>query len=130
MEQRTEPIAELSSYTEMLSNLIFNMFKDLVYASVELFGMAFYALTNIIHLVAPTNPSRQRSARSKIYNIKTFIKTDMDYTVIRDERYNLDTYFEDFYYGLISNLNYKNLFDVASLQSAHILLVSKMRLQI
>lgn len=125
MEQRTEPIAELSSYTEMLSNLIFNMFKDLVYASVELFGMAFYALTNIIHLVAPTNPSRQRSARSKIYNIKTFIKTDMDYTVIRDERYNLDTYFEDFYYGLISNLNYKNLFDVASLQSAHILLVSK-----
>ncbi|EFO63168.1 Hypothetical protein GLP15_1008 [Giardia lamblia P15] len=125
LEKRTEPIAELSSYTEMMSNLIFNIFKDLVYASVELFGMAFYALTNIIHLVAPANPSRQRSARSKIYNVKTFIKTDMDYTTIRDERYNLDTYFEDFYYGLISNLNYKNLFDVASLQSAHILLVSK-----
>lgn len=125
MEKQDEPVTELSSYTEMMSNLIFNIFKDLIYAAVELFGMAFYALTNIIHLVAPANPSRQRSARSKIYNVKTFIKVDMDYTAIRDERYNLDTYFEDFYYGLISNLNYKNLFDVASLQSAPILMVSK-----
>lgn len=125
MEKRDIPIEELSSFTEIVSNLIFNIFKDLIYAAVELFGMAFYALTNIIHLVAPSNPSRQRSARSKIYNIKTFIKENIDYTAIRDERYNLDTYFEDFYYDLISNLNYKNLFDVASLQSAHILMVSK-----
>lgn len=125
MEKMDTPIEELSSYVEIISNLIFGLFKDLVYASVELFGMAFYALINIIHLVAPSNPSRQRSARSKICNVKTFIKEDMDYTVFRDERYNLDTYLEDFYYNLISNLNYKNLFDVASLQSAHILVVSK-----
>ncbi|TNJ30488.1 hypothetical protein GMRT_12695 [Giardia muris] len=113
------PDTNLHTFTEVFATVLLLAFRDIVYSSLRLFAKTFYALTNILPYLSPS--LRTMTPGSALVNVRSYIKPELEYDILRDEDYTMDVFFEDFYQLLTSSLNYKNLFDISSTQSAKVL---------